>query len=766
MIILKKNNIYRISISAAGTILCAGLMIFGASGCSSKQGSADITISNESIKIEGTGAKADNSTITISNGGTYKIKGSIDEGQIIVDADSDVKLVLNGVSITSKEKNAIYAKNGDVTIKLEDGTENVITSGTESMLNADTSKTSTESDKTTTTKTTAGQLAELAEDAEDTSVAETKRAAIYSKDDITIKGSGTLSVNGYINNGIQSKDKVKIKSGNITVTSNNDAVKGKDSVKVNDGTITLKSGGDGIQSDADLVINNGTFDITSGGGYTESTKKTNQPMQGGSMDRKPGMDFQLPDGFDTWISSASDIPDDVKTWLESIKSSMSNTDSADGKAGFKEIFNVPDDFSTWLTSATDIPDTISEWLKNIQTMSERKMSRGDDKSATDKSTTDKSTTDKSTTDSSDEKSTKGIKAQGTLTIAKGTFSINSADDALHSNDVIAIKNGDFSIDAGDDGMHADNKLTIDAGKIDIKNSNEGIEATLITVNDGDISVISSDDGMNACGGSNNFGNGGDMQKPDMQASADGEKSTGDMPQAPADGEKPTGDMPQAPADGEKPTGDMPQAPDDSAADNKTQGKDSEDESSNTSVTPDITINGGTLYIDAGGDGIDSNGNITINDGDITIDGTPNGADSAIDYGLESGGKAVINGGTLIGTGTSSMAENFDSDSSKQCSILYATDSKIEAGTEIKITDSTGKSIYTYKTNKECNCIQYSSKDLKLNETYTITAGDVSGEIKQDVTAYSNNTTKSGFGGGMRGKNSSFDSQTTDNSKSK
>lgn len=742
MIIMKKNNIYRISISAAGTILCAGLMIFGVSGCGSKQGSADITISNESIKIEGTGAKADNSTITISNGGTYKLKGSIDEGQIIVDADSDVELVLNGVSITSKEKNAIYAKNGDVTIKLEDGTENVITSGTESMLNADTSKTSTESDKSTATKTTAGQLTSSTEDTEDTSVAETKKAAIYSKDDITIKGTGTLSVNGYINNGIQSKDKVKIKSGNINVTSNNDAVKGKDSVKVNDGTITLKSGGDGIQSNADVVINNGTFDITSGGGYTESTKKTNQPMQGDSTDKKPDMDFQIPDGFDTWISSASDIPDDVKTWLESIKTSMSNTDAADGKAGFKEIFNVPDDFSTWLTSATDIPDTISEWLKNIQTMSERKMSRGDDKSAS-----DKSTTDKSTTDSSDEKSTKGIKAQGTLTIAKGTFSINSADDALHSNDVITIKNGDFSIDAGDDGMHADNKLTIDDGKIDIKNSYEGIEAVLITINDGDISVVSSDDGINACGGSNNFGNGGGMQKSDMQA--------------PADGEKPTGDMPQAPDDGEKPTGDMPQAPADNTANEKTKDTDTD-----TSVTPDFTINGGTVYIDAGGDGIDSNGNITINDGDITIDGTPNGADSAIDYGVENGGKAVINGGTLIGTGTSTMAENFDSDSSKQCSILYAVDSKIAAGTEIKITDSTGKTIYTYKTNKECNCIQFSSKDLKLNETYTITAGDASGEIKQDVTATSNNTTKSDFGGGMRGKNSTSDSNTTDDSKSK
>ena len=116
------------------------------------------------------------------------------------------------------------------------------------------------------------------------------------------------------------------------------------------------------------------------------------------------------------------------------------------------------------------------------------------------------------------------------------------------------------------------------------------------------------------------------------------------------------------------------------------------------------MNGGKIHIKSGGDGIDSNGDMYINGGEVTVESPASGADSAFDYASENGNKAVINGGTIIGLGSSSMAEEFDSDSSKQCAFTYVMGSQISAGTEIKITDSAGNEIASFTTQNGCNCI--------------------------------------------------------------
>lgn len=108
----------------------------------------------------------------------------------------------------------------------------------------------------------------------------------------------------------------------------------------------------------------------------------------------------------------------------------------------------------------------------------------------------------------DSTSSKGLKAGDNLVIKNGSFTIDSKDDAIHSNNYLGIVNGVIDISSGDDGIHADKEVIIDNGNIKISQSYEGIESENITINGGDISIISSDDGLNVSGGNDQSSVGG------------------------------------------------------------------------------------------------------------------------------------------------------------------------------------------------------------------------------------------------------------------
>lgn len=109
---------------------------------------------------------------------------------------------------------------------------------------------------------------------------------------------------------------------------------------------------------------------------------------------------------------------------------------------------------------------------------------------------------------SESESFKGMKAGNVMQINTGKFSINSADDSLHSNGSLTIDNGEFNLKTGDDGIHADDTLTINKGQLTVAESYEGLEAVAIVIEDGTIAVTSSDDGLNAGGGSDGSETGG------------------------------------------------------------------------------------------------------------------------------------------------------------------------------------------------------------------------------------------------------------------
>ena len=193
-----------------------------------------ITLSDDSISCSSTEVSIDGSCAVIKTGGTYVIEGSLTDGQIIVDADKtqDVHLIMSGADITCSYSAPIYIKSADKTIiTLEEGSQNFLADGSDYKYT-------------------------------DAS-AEEPNATLFSKDTLTINGSGCLTVNACFNNGIQTKDNLKIVGGNITVTAVNDALKGKGSVIVTDGTLTLKSGGDGIHSNGDITINGGSLILSS-----------------------------------------------------------------------------------------------------------------------------------------------------------------------------------------------------------------------------------------------------------------------------------------------------------------------------------------------------------------------------------------------------------------------------------------------------------------------------------------------------------------------
>jgi hypothetical protein len=233
---------------------------------------AQITLNGNSIKFSGSGATVDGSTITITQAGTYRISGKLSDGQIIVDTQDAEKVVLalDGADIASATSSPIYVANAEkVVITLVTGSQNTVTDG----------KRYTYLDTST----------------------DEPDATIFSHDDLTINGAGSLTVNANYNNGIASKDDLKITGGTITVTAVNDAVKGRDSLVVKAGTLTVKAGGDALQASNDeeadqgyIVIEGGTIKLTAGDDALNAV--TSIEVDGGKLNISAGDDALHADG--------------------------------------------------------------------------------------------------------------------------------------------------------------------------------------------------------------------------------------------------------------------------------------------------------------------------------------------------------------------------------------------------------------------------------------------------------------------------------------
>lgn len=178
-----------------------------------------ITLNGDNISCKSSDVNIDGSTITIQKAGTYLLSGTLTAGNIIVDSDykENVRLIFNGVEISNSTTTPLYIKNAEKTIvTLVDGTENTLSDGENYILDDENNN--------------------------------EPNGTIFSKDDLVINGLGSLTINANYNHGIQSKNLLKIISGNIDIISNGDSIIGKDGVIVKEAVINIESQEDGIKA--------------------------------------------------------------------------------------------------------------------------------------------------------------------------------------------------------------------------------------------------------------------------------------------------------------------------------------------------------------------------------------------------------------------------------------------------------------------------------------------------------------------------------------
>ena len=258
-------------------------------------------------------------------------------------------------------------------------------------------------------------------------------------------------------------------------------------------------------------------------------------------------------------------------------------------------------------------------------------------------------------------SAKAIKGVSAVTIAGGTITIDSSDDAIHSTN-IDITGGTMKMASGDDGIHADTTLTIADGDINITKSYEGVEGTNIYINGGNVRITASDDGLNGAGG-------------------DGSGTT--SPGGWGQGGWGPGGMGVGNAI--------------------------------------VQLNGGYVFVNSGGDGLDSNGSLTFGGATAVVSGPTNNGNGPID----ADGTITFTSGILMAVGSTGMMQSPSSGAITSASL------NAEANTMVTVTDANGAVLSAFKVPKTAAGIVYANSNTTVSSCKVYSGGTYSGTLNED-----------------------------------
>ena len=297
----------------------------------------------------------------------------------------------------------------------------------------------------------------------------------------------------------------------------------------------------------------------------------------------------------------------------------------------------------------------------------------------------------------------GIKGKDYVDILDGTVTVTASQDGIKAtNDSdgnrgwVRLSGGIVNISAGDDGFKAERVVEISGGTLNITQANEGIEAQYINILDGTVNVTSSDDGINASYSTT-------TTTDSTTATSTNQSAQNRQNSAP---QVPSGSAGQASAGGQAPSGTMGQP---QAGGGMGGGGTFE------VVDATINISGGTVTVNANGDGIDSNGTATLSGGTLIVNGPFTGGNASLD----TNGDLLLNGTTVTAANSGDMFEA-PSTNSTSGYVKISNVSNLSSGTTVQVTDSSGNVVANYKvTNSSTALILVSRSKITKGESCTV-----------------------------------------------
>lgn len=253
-------------------------------------------------------------------------------------------------------------------------------------------------------------------------------------------------------------------------------------------------------------------------------------------------------------------------------------------------------------------------------------------------------------------------APGVLPWTGADAALSDSAKGLKAGTDLYVGGGSFSLDCEDDALHCGASLRVEGGSFSIGSGDDALHAdSSLTVTGGSLVIIDAQEGLEA---PQLYIEGGEV---DITCRNDGLNANGE-------------------------------------------------------AGASLNISGGRLSLCCQGDGLDSNGDILISGGEIYVSAQPSDGNSALDYAAESGGEALVHGGTLVACGFGGMAEKFSAQSG-QCSVLFHLEEVAPGGTELVLLGSDGAELLRYTPGQDYNAVLLSCAALQEGERYTLRAGD-------------------------------------------